>query len=179
MTDTGTGTVETTSSGGSSSDSSTLGVEYSINTDEFISQLYISVPVGIILMILYCIVRRIRPNTFEVRRKYSEMLIEEEIDNGDEDDPFFEETQSSLPKLTKNITHPQIRLGFFNWIKDVWMMDTNEFYKHAGFDALVFKLYLQGCMYICIGSLPYALCVLLPVYATSEVEYFYIECKDN
>ncbi len=85
------------------------------------------------------------------------------------------------------LNYPRIDTGFIRWIWDIWTMDTNTFYTHAGFDALVFRLYLKGCLYICIASLPYALCVLLPVYATSEVKNKNtspfriiptVECKD-
>ena len=157
----------------SSSTDSVLGQEYSISTDEFIVQLYISIPVGIALMVLYCIVRKVSPKTWEVRRKYSEMLIDEEDTTDDTDNNQsnpYEQSDYLLPKINENVTYPMVRTGFLNWMKDVWTMETTEFYKHAGFDALVFKLYLKACMWICIFALPYALLVLIPIYATASVK---------
>eukprot|EP01084_Bolivina_argentea_P164929 286646_1 len=131
-----------------------LGQNYSIDTGEFVAQLWISVPIGAILMFLYCVVRRISPQRWEVRRFYATQQMEDH-------------SEYELPKLNTTITYPRISTGFIRWVWDVWTMDTNTFYRHAGFDALVFRLYLKGCMYICLAALPYALCVLLPVYATS------------
>eukprot|EP01084_Bolivina_argentea_P226694 382891_1 len=148
----------------------TLGVNFAINTDEFVSQLCISVPIGLGLIFLYMIVRKISLRTWEVRRKYAEILIEEEMEMDDVSDTNsqIDHEEFQLPKYSTSITYPRISTGFFFWMYDIWMMDTNTFYKHAGFDALVFRLYLKGCLFICLASLPYALCVLLPVYATSE-----------
>ena len=63
---------------------------------------------------------------------------------------------------------PDISDGFIKWTYDVWRMDTATFFQFAGLDALVFRMYLKGCVYMCLVALPYALCVLLPVYATGK-----------
>ena len=51
---------------------------------------------------------------------------------------------------------------------DVWRMDTATFFQFAGLDALVFRMYLKGCFWICVAALPYSLIVLLPIYATGK-----------
>ena len=142
-----------------------LGTTFSINTDEFVRQLYISIPVGLGLIGIYCILRQTCIKTWEVRRKYELISMMEQDDKSEADNSDID----SLPSFASPIHYPKISKGFFVWIWDVWTLDTNEFYTHAGFDALVFRLYLKGCLYICLAALPYALCVLLPVYATSEV----------
>ena len=151
----------------------TLGVEYSIDTSEFVSQLYTSIPIGAVLVAIYCVVRQISLPTWEVRRKYSEILRDEDEDDdgGDINAIAMHESKYRLPKYSATVTYPRISTGWIRWMYDVWTMPTSEFYKHAGFDALVFRLYLRCCMYTCLASLPYALCVLLPVYATGIVEY--------
>ena len=131
---------------------------FDANTAEFVTQLQISIPVATGIIILFCILRRIFPLTFALRRKFSENLLS---DN----------TSSNQHENASNpVTFPHLSSGVFVWIYEMWTMDSNTFYHHAGFDALVFRLYLKGCVYICLASLPYALFVLLPVYGTSEVQ---------
>ena len=157
------------------SSASGLSAEYSVDTEEFVSQLYISVPVGCILIFLYCIVRYYYLDTWEIRRQYTRPRhrVDDDDENTDDENNNNRSDNESdyyLPNTSKPITHPHISKGFIYWMYDVWNMDTNDFYQHAGFDALVFRLYLKGCLWICLVSLPYALCVLLPVYGTSEVK---------
>jgi len=170
----------TTSAGDTESTSSTevLGKGFSIDTEEFVTQLYTAVPAGVVLIITYCAVRQCWLSTFEVRRKYAQMSRDREQlhsdadhNNNDEDDPFhLDESRYQLPKYSESITFPRISTGWFRWMWDVWTMDASTFYLHAGFDALVFRLYLRGCMLLCLAALPYALLVLLPVYATANTD---------
>ena len=46
-------------------------------------------------------------------------------------------------------------------------MDSNTFYIYAGFDALVFRLFLISCFKFSLWCLPYSFIILLPIYATS------------
>ena len=140
------------------------------STAEFESQLQLSIPFWFILVVIYCILRRLYPNTWELRRKLSQNLLSHDINEEDEEDQDIDKIKFNLQNTTKPITFPTISNGYFKWIYDVWMMDSNTFYQHAGFDALVFRLYLKGCFYICAASLPYALLVLIPVYGTSNVK---------
>ncbi len=84
------------------------GVEFSINTDEFVAQLYISVPIGISLMVLYCIVRRISLPTWEIRRKYAEILMERDKDDDDDDNNSnnagSDQSDYDLPRFSSIIT---------------------------------------------------------------------------
>ena len=143
---------------------------YSANTEEFLNQLTISIPLGVVIVIIYCILRVRYPLTFELRRKLSQNLLNESTTNEEEDDEDYDvEQREHNLNQRRVITFPSLSDGYVWWMYDVWTMDNNTFYKHAGFDALVFRLYLKGCCYICLASLPYALFVLLPVYGTSEV----------
>eukprot|EP01083_Nonionella_stella_P033725 92295_1 len=98
------------------------------------------------------------------------------MDDDDNDMDTEETTYNFRHRHRKNITFPTLSNRFLVWIYDIWVIDSNTFYAHAGFDALVFRLFLKGCVYICLASLPYALLVLLPVYGTSELKN---EAKDT
>ena len=149
----------------------------SASTAEFLSQLRISIPLSAIIIVIYCIVRRLYPNTFELKRKISQKLLTKTNKDDDEDDDKFNDmdkiNKNNLDSETKRIAFPDLSNGYVSWILDVWFMDNQTFYIHAGFDALIFRLYLKGCSYICIASLPYLLLVLLPIYATSEVSILF------
>eukprot|EP01084_Bolivina_argentea_P103800 185901_1 len=138
-------------------------------TEELTSQLKISIPVSIILILIYCLVRKIYPYRFELRRKLSQNLLTGNDENPDEDDFDMEKREYDLQNEKQPITFPTLSTNYLKWMYDVWTMDTNTFYIHAGFDALIFRLYLKGCVYICLASLPYALFILLPVYYTSKI----------
>eukprot|EP01083_Nonionella_stella_P026672 73488_1 len=121
---------------------------YTANADEFYSQLYTSIPFGCSLLIIYCILRNLCINTFEIKRNQY-LLASDNVDN-------------------KNMRHPSISsTGYFKWIYDTWKLDSNTIYSTAGFDATVFILFLRCCLSICVACMPYALLVLLPIYATS------------
>eukprot|EP00485_Elphidium_margaritaceum_P003238 CAMPEP_0202690086 /NCGR_PEP_ID=MMETSP1385-20130828/5203_1 /ASSEMBLY_ACC=CAM_ASM_000861 /TAXON_ID=933848 /ORGANISM="Elphidium margaritaceum" /LENGTH=921 /DNA_ID=CAMNT_0049345315 /DNA_START=42 /DNA_END=2807 /DNA_ORIENTATION=+ len=166
--------TDTTTTLSSSSSTNTLSGKFSISTDEFVSQLYISIPIGIGLVFFYCVVRKLRPRFWEVRRRYAQVVVEQEesepdfVENIESESQLFAQSTFSLPKYMTKVTYPRISSGFLWWLWDVWSMDAQTFYKHAGFDALVFRIYLKACMYICLTSLPFALLVLVPIYATSH-----------
>eukprot|EP01083_Nonionella_stella_P271368 919519_1 len=117
---------------------------FTANADEFYSQLYISVPIGSSLIVLYCLIRRLCINQCEVRRNESEYLIP-----ADEEEDYDIDSSANINKLNannnnnnnnnNNISHANISSdGFIEWIKDIWSLDLNTFYSIAGFDALVF-----------------------------------------
>lgn len=110
---------------------------------EFVTQLYVSVPIGAFLLILFILLRYYCNSKFgkaiEVRRRSS-----------------------------NNIKYPRLRTGLLLWMIDIWTMDSSRFFYFAGFDALMFRMYLKTCIYICLVSLPYALFVLLPIYGTGD-----------
>ena len=125
------------------------------NADEFYSQLYVSVPIGLMLIVLYLAVRKLWPYRFEVRRQNSQA---DYINASDDDAP---------PK--DRIIYPNISLtGTTQWILDIWNLDSNAVYHYGGYDAVVLIIMLRGFTQICLVSLPYALICLLPIYATSE-----------
>ena len=133
---------------------------FTANADEFYSQLYVSVPIGVLLIFIYCMIRRLCINQFEYRRGASQYLLLPNNDNNNSNDNERNQQQS--------IKYPQLSsTSLFHWIYDIWMMNSNTFYMYAGFDALVFRLFITACFKICLLSLPYSLFILLPIYATS------------
>lgn len=163
--------TSTTTTTSTTTDSSTLGVDYSIDSDEFVQNLYITIPIGTFLILLYIVLRQYFLNTWELRRHFADVLMEETSDDGGDDNAgISSESSRQIPRFTTSISYPNISTGWFWWMWEVWSMDSNTFYKHAGFDAFVFRLYLKGCLWICVTSMPYALIVLLPIYSTGTVE---------
>ena len=153
-----------------SDDSSTLGVDYSIDTSEFVQNLYISIPIGVSLILLFIVVRHYFPSTWELRRHYAEVIMEDTSDdNGDDNAATAYDSSRQIPRFTSVITYPTIDSGWILWMWQIWTLDNANFYKHAGFDAFVFRVYLKACLWICIICMPYALLVLLPIYSTGNV----------
>lgn len=59
-------------------------VDTSISTSEFVTNLEVSIPVGVILILLYCLIRWYRPTLYEVRRTFAQvMALEEDHDSID------------------------------------------------------------------------------------------------
>jgi len=141
---------------------------FDANTAEFMFQLKITIPAAIAILFLFCILRRAFPMTFELRRKLSLHIVPSDSSSPSPSSSSPCDKVSDLLGERQPVTFPPLSKGFFVWMLEVWTMDSNTFYHHAGFDALVFRLYLKGCGYICMAAMPYALCVLLPVYGTSE-----------
>eukprot|EP01084_Bolivina_argentea_P007063 13298_1 len=114
---------------------------YSVATDEFISQLKFSIPVGLVLIGLYCILRYYFSNTFELRKKLK-----------------LKEDTNINNKSRKRVTFPKLSNSAITWMWQIMKMSKSIYFKHAGFDALVFRLYLDSCFYICLASIPYTIC---------------------
>ena len=97
----------------------------------------------------------------EIRRNDATSEYLQLSDNNNNNNNNNKEKQMNATK------YPQISTdSLIKWIYDIWMIDS-FIYIYAGFDALVFRLFIIGCFKICLLSLPYSLFVLLPIYATS------------
>ena len=104
---------------------------YSANSAELVSQIQYAVPIGLAMIIIYCILRRLHPNTWEIRRKLSVSIDDDDDGNDNDFDIEKSDEHSSITKKPK-ITFPEISSGYFLWMYDVWMMDSNTFYITIG-----------------------------------------------
>ncbi|ETO07060.1 hypothetical protein RFI_30334 [Reticulomyxa filosa] len=136
------------------------------DTNHFVFDLYVSLPITFFLVASYCLVRRWKPEIFEKRRQFAKKRVPSNSEERREEKK--EEKEKEKVMWEEAIEYP--KLGENDWVKwmyDIWKMDSSEFYKYAGLDAVIMRTFVRGCMYISLWCMAYGFVILIPVYATS------------
>ena len=76
---------------------------FNLTTDEFVTQLFITLPLGVLLILIFIVIRHNRPLTFEKRRKFKNSLLENED----------KKTELSVPRDAVNLLCAHIYFHFF------------------------------------------------------------------
>lgn len=141
-------------------------------------QLTLAIPAFVIITIAYSLIRQRSSTMFLLEpRKYA--CTHRGTDSSDVTRPeiqfqsFRNRLHGGTPTFRTFIEPPFLGDGFFEWIVRVWQLSPQELQKYSGFDALVFLGFIKTCIKICLYSLPFALFVVIPTYATEVCYTFY------
>lgn len=121
------------------------------STAGFLQALAIGLVVGIILLLVFCILRTRVPDVFQHRRLLNTW---KEFDN-------FNGERVGL-------THPQPDDSFFGWIRPIFATDENEMLNKVGLDAVMFIRFIRTCFIICLFLALFGSIILMPTYGTAN-----------
>lgn len=108
--------------------------EGSDTTNKFVSALILNVVIAVVVLIVFCLLRRKHKIIYAPRQ----ILVE-------------------TPAPGKPT------LGFFSWLLPAFVVKDNEVFQYAGMDAVVHMRFLKLCFKISLVLLPYGIIVLIPV----------------